>query len=91
MPTTPEQRIKTAKITRHYLVTRTLQAFASGLGADENISRQSVFQWAKGQHTPDPLMLNRITRSPFAEIWARQWAEDCLAVLLAAPEPTTEG
>ena len=86
-----EQKQKIIEITRRYLDGRTFQAFATALGADENVSRVSVFQWSKGQHAPDPLMLNRITRSPFAEGWAREWAEECLAALLGTPESITEG
>lgn len=85
MPTTPEQRAKTAEITRRYLTGKTLQAFADALGSNENISRVSVYQWSKGQFAPDPIMLNRITRSPLAEDWAREWARECLDALLGSP------
>jgi len=68
------------EITKKYLIDRTMENFARGLGI--KAAKQNVSQWANGEHLPSMMTLLSVIASPKAEGWAKAWAGECLAVLM---------
>ncbi len=65
------------EITKNYLAHKSLEEFAQGLGIE--CSRQMVWYWKEGKQKPSLGTLFKVQMSLSAEIWAREWARECLA------------
>jgi transcriptional regulator with XRE-family HTH domain len=72
------------EITRKYLVERTMEQFALGLGL-QGMSRQTVWNWKSGQNAPSWETLVKVRTSDAAEPWAKEWADECLAAMVSKP------
>ncbi|MEJ5201394.1 MAG: hypothetical protein WHV66_04090 [Anaerolineales bacterium] len=75
-----------SEITKKYLVGKSLEQFAKGLGIE--CPRQLVWYWKEGKQSPSILTLLKVQMSPTAESWAYDWARECLVALLG---PVAEG